>query len=142
MVIFYANATQAYLRKLQVTQNRVLRIIYRLSARENTDQYHNKMNISKLDIRRKLHMVQLASWLANQEQFRDTRSLPTRSHADCRKNIKLHQVNKSQYRNSLFYQASTWWNELPTEIHCIKDRDKQKLEIKKYVLYQQGNLAR
>lgn len=128
--VFYCTTNKAHLCKLQTLQNRALRVIYKLGNRENTDSNHDKMGIMKLESRRKLHTIQLASWLATQEQYRDLSTLSTRAHSVGRRNLKLERINKSQYQKSFLHQAGILWNDLPTEIHCIKDQEKLKKEIK------------
>lgn len=47
-VLFYRYSSKKVVNKLQVLQNRALRVIYKLPARTNTDQYHNRANIVTL----------------------------------------------------------------------------------------------
>lgn len=91
------------------------------------------MNITNLEMRRKLHIMQLASWLASQNEYVDVRTLPMRAHCQGRKNLKMYRINKHLYQKSFVYQAGHWWNELPRELHCIKDQEKLKAELKKYI---------
>lgn len=92
--IFYDGTNQAYLNKLHVLHNRAIRIILRLPSRSNADEGHQKLGILHLNIRRKLHITQLAQWIADQELFKDSRNLRTRSHTPGRRNSRLEKPKK------------------------------------------------
>lgn len=85
--IFYDSANAAYLNKLQILQNRAVRVLLQLPCRQNTDEAHSKLNLMKLKSRRKLHMIQIAHWMAHQNKYWDLRILKTRAHAEGRKSI-------------------------------------------------------
>lgn len=129
--VFYDSTTNKYLQKLQVLQNRAVRVIYKLRARSNVDFFHDKMSLMTLENRRKLHIMQLASWLSQQTSYVDNRKLPTRANNIQRRNLKVEKINKATYHKSFLYKASNYWNALPTETHCISDRDKLKTELRK-----------
>lgn len=83
----------------------------------------------ELENRRKLHTIQLAAWPSHQEQYKDTRQLPTRAHNNIRRNLKTYKVRKSIYKNSFYFKGSHWWNKMPNYIHALEDPLKLKKEL-------------
>lgn len=80
--IFYNSTKKALLKKLDVLQNRALRVIYRLPPRSDMSQVEMKMNILPLHQRRLLHLLQIGRWISSISKFRDHRALCTRAHSD------------------------------------------------------------
>lgn len=87
--VVYACTNMPCLKKLQTIQNIGIRVIYNLPSTHNTDQLHEKLKLLKLEDRRKLHLNQLAHWMAQQDRFIDERALPTRAHVEGRKMLEL-----------------------------------------------------
>lgn len=90
--VFYDSASNVQLRKLQVLQNKALRVIFKLGPRTNVDKAHQKVKLMLLESRRKLHIAQLASWLSTVQMYRDCRELPTRAHSELRRNLKIEKI--------------------------------------------------
>lgn len=126
------------LRKLQVLQNMALRIVLKLPSRSNTDHAHQKLNIMRLNTRRKLHITQLAQWLAGHDRYRDKRCLSTRSHAEGRRNIKIMKPNKNVFQKSFIYKAAENWNSLSREAHLLKADESNRDKLKMLILQTMG----
>lgn len=88
----------------------------------------------KLQTRRKLHLVQIAHWMAHEPTLIDHRKLTTRAHAEGRKCIRQETPRREVYSKSFLYKAAKYWNELPTAIHRLKQTDKDKQTLKKLTL--------
>lgn len=130
---FYDCAPKTYLKKLQILQNRAIRITYRLGPRESTTPYHGKTNLQKQADRRLLHTLRLIDWLVSQPEHRDTRELTTRSHDKTRRPLKLLRHQKKLYRRSFVYKGGIIWNALPTYIHNCKQPDKLKTSLLDFI---------
>lgn len=131
--VFYSSSCGSYLDRLQVLQNRAIRIISRIPKRESVKAEHEKLNLLLLKDRRKLHLMQLAQWLVSQEEYRDRRMLSTRAHSEGRRLIKVINPNKELVRKSFIYRAAVGWNSLTTEIHQIKGNEKERPKFKTLV---------
>ena len=117
----YCSGRLECLKKLNVLQNKALRIVGKLHKRTNTTEIMAKHEILDLKKRRLLHILQYAHKLSKNEnelkfitkktRFNEgkliLRTLPT--HSDC-------------YLKSLDYTARVYWNELPLEVHLIRDK--------------------
>lgn len=121
------------LNKLQTLQNRAVRIVYTLPRRSNTDSYAKKCHLLPLLKRRKLHLIQLASWMAMTEQYRDLRPGSTRSCDQGKKKLKVIFPRRNKIKRSFLYQGSVIWNDLPSECHCLTDPSKLKQEAIRYL---------
>lgn len=130
---FYNSAGSKYKSKLQTLQNRALRVIYKMERRTTTDQAHNDMEMLKLQERRCLHLLQIAKWMAENPNNRDTRNLSTRAHATGRKNIRMCKPNSQRYLQSYHYKASGLRNSLLTVAHNIRESDKFKKIVTEYI---------
>lgn len=109
-------------------------MILSLPSKQNTDESHTKLNLLKLETRRKLHLVQTAHWMAQKKENLDTRKLPTRAHAEGRKIITMNTPRQDLYAKSFRYKAANYWNCLPTCIHMLTQTEKDKHLLKKHVL--------
>lgn len=123
---FYDCVPSLYLKRLQSLQNRIMRIVYKLKPRDNTDELHLKMNVQKLADRRLTHMLKLIGWLVTEPGLSDTRNLSTRLHDVNRRLIKLPRPRKELYKRSFYYKAGSIWNSLPTYVHKCQGQDKLK----------------
>lgn len=88
----------------------------------------------KLHVRRKLHLIQLAHWMAHQNEYLDHRKLTTRAHAEGRRMISQEAPRKEVYCKSFRYMAAKYWNDLPTHIHELSLIDKDEQVLKKRTL--------
>lgn len=131
--VFYHGTSQANLNKLQVMQNRAIRIIGKLPRLANVTEESKKYNIIPLVMRRKLHLVQIARWMARQTRYKDHTVAYTRSHACNRVKLKVPFPRKQKVKRSFLYQATEMWNSLPTYFHCITKPEEFKREIVKYL---------
>lgn len=124
--VFYESTTKSLLDKLQCLQNRAIRIIYRFEPRANTDKMHQNMKLLKLRDRRMLHLLQLARWISEHEEYCDARNLPTRAHVQGRKNLKIYRPNNYRRQQSCSYKAAKQWHQLPTILHIELKKEKFK----------------
>lgn len=62
--VFYHGATQTNLNKLQVLKNRAGRIACKVGRLEIVQEESKKINIASLVKKRKIHLAQLAMWMA------------------------------------------------------------------------------
>lgn len=131
--VFYHSVGMKYKGRLQALQNRALRVIYRMEHRTNTDQAQKEMGLLALQDRRCLHLIQLACWMEEIPENKDTRKLSTRAHALGRKNIRITKPNNQRYAQSFLYKASSLWNKLPTSAHALKESDKFKNLITEWI---------
>lgn len=70
-------------------------------------------------------------FLVHQHDYTDHRRLKTRAHAEGRKIITQEIPRREVYHKSFRYKAASYWNDLPTVIHELKQTVKDKLVLKK-----------
>lgn len=122
--MFYTYASKALLNKLQVLQNKAIRIIYKLKSRTNVTEYENSISLLPLAHRRQLHVLQFAYSLSFSAHLLEVRKPThrTRSQADRRRQFRIFKPNKNKIINSLSFQLRQKWNNLPTQFHEMPDR--------------------
>lgn len=130
--VFYHGISQTSLKKLQVLQNRAIRIIARLPRLSSTAEESQKCNVMPLLVRRKLHLAQTAKWMAGLSRYKDDIIAQTRSHASNRVKLKVIFPRKQKVKRSFLYQATELWNKLPTYLHCTSKPDEFKKGVMKY----------
>lgn len=131
--VSYGSASQVLLDKLRVLQNRALRIIFRIHARENTTLAEKKINLMPLEQRRLLHVMQIARWIKEKGVFVDKRRLPTRAHAPNRHMLTVQRPRVTLYQRSFIQKACIAWNKLPTDLHTEKDPEVYKKRVKELI---------
>lgn len=94
--VFYHGGLQAQLNKLQSLQNRAVRIMHKMQRLTNVQEQSEKDNLLMLHKRRKLHLIQLAKWLASNNEYRDTTQVSTRSQDVGRKKLLVPFPRKKQ----------------------------------------------
>ena len=127
-------------RKLQVTQNKMIRYILNLSPRDHVGQInfdtvklldtHNRARQLRLN-----HMFNIFQSLGPSylNQF-FTKISDTHSHATRSSSLNFHVPRVGSYtKKSFFYQATLDWNNLPTHIKSILDKCTYKYAMKKYL---------
>lgn len=136
--LFYQNKNRKLLNKLNVLQNRSVRIISKLPKLTNTDSELKKLDLIPLSNRRALHTLQFAFDLVKCKphltvQFDDTSSLErmhTRSHNPYRNQFNIFRPTKSKIERSISYTMRKAWNALPSDVHQLED----KITLSNYLL--------
>lgn len=98
------------------------------SVQEESD----KCKTTTLAKRRKLHLAQLARWMARFNKYRHSIEANTRLHASNRVKLKVPSPRKQKVKRSFLYQASGKLNELPPYLHCTDKPDEFKKEVVPY----------
>lgn len=128
--IFYNAAPKSLLNKLQILQNKAIRIIAKLPGRSKTDIHHRIYDILPLSERRKLHTIQLGYWLSEDPNNLDLRVLSTRSHTSSAKLLIQRRMKTNKCNNNFIQLAVKYWNNLPPEIRNLRNNKK----ILKYLM--------
>lgn len=133
--VFYHGAVKVHLNRLQLIQNRAIRIIHKIPRLCNVQEICNvicnesECHVPLLEKRRKLHLAQIAKWLASQQAYRDKIEAHTRSHAIDRIKLRVIFPRKQKVKHSFLYQAAILWNDLPTYLHMVTKSEEFKGEI-------------
>lgn len=119
VILFYSSFNKPMQRKLQVLQNRAIRIILRLPNRTNVDEQHIRLNIWHIENR---HWYFLMKFMFAQTQIPgnpliDRRPIMTRAHAGPA--FRVPSYVKMLYRKSFIYTGMISWNNLQPEIRMI-----------------------
>lgn len=76
--LFYSSASNAILSKLQIVQNKAIRIIHKLKARTNINDRENALDLLPLYCGRQLHILQFAYTLSFNVQLLEENHLEER----------------------------------------------------------------
>lgn len=127
-------------RKLQITQNKMIRFILNLSPRDHVDQT-SLVTVKLLDIQNRArqlrlnHMFNIFHSLApSYLNHFFTRTSDIHSY-DTRSSTWNYHVPKvgSYTKKSFFYQATLDWNKLPSHIRSVPDKNTYKCAVKKHL---------
>lgn len=118
-ILFYSSASKLFQNKLQILQNKAIRIICKLPQRTNIDEFHVKLNIWHVPNR---HWYFLLKYMYTQSLnaeaiARDTRILSTQMHHG--RPFFLPHRSSTQYMKSFIYVGRSLWNQLAPEIQNI-----------------------
>ena len=104
--------------KLQLLQNKALRIVYKVQLGRDRDtrsnELHSRANIIHLKDRRKQHLLHYAFDLAQNPGNRDMRPIRTRLHDGIR--LLIPKPRQTIFYSSLRYRATQAWNSLDASI--------------------------
>lgn len=119
------------LSKLQVLQNKAIRIIIRQKARTNVREHERSLGLLPLSCRRKLRTIQFVYTLSFDSNLIDTQhsTLKTRTQDANRRQYWLYRPNKSRIIKSVSYQVRYIWNNLPTHLHMMPNRHLLKIAL-------------
>ena len=129
----YGNCSQKWLNQIQITQNRLLKILYDCNPMFNTNLLHKNANILKISDNYKLRLLlQIYRLLFNPElapvEFKDI--VTTNSSVHCyntRKSKNIHLTCMAYLKHAkVIDRASIEWNSLPRILKEIKSRSKFK----------------
>lgn len=117
--VFHYATRVPLLRKLQVLQNRAIRIILKLPARTNVDRNHLELGIWHLDNRREYFLLCTMFQLIMRPDFPflDNRDLRTRSHVG--RMFRFPSNCTTTFRKSFLYVGMQCWNQLPPDVRNI-----------------------
>lgn len=143
--IFYHNTNASLLKKLQVIQNKCMRIISRLPRLANTVGEERKLDLVPL-CERSLHIIQFAYELViNQSNVLEKYHLEstpdriiTRSQDPGRKQITMFRPTKSLIKKSISYTMRNPGMKLPTVAHPCAD----KHNLTKFLLANSNDLQK
>lgn len=124
-VFFDQSCKKELTKRLQSLQNYAIRIINQLPPRTITTNDEKELNLLPLEKRRWLHNIQLAFYLAsNDENLLPCRGsgVNTRAIAAKRKQLTLFAPKKATTEKSFSYQIRKLWNSLPTTYHSANSR--------------------
>ena len=126
--IFYGVARKAILDKMQIVENRALRMSLGLDYRFPVIPTHQRAAISKLEPRRKMHLVNFMYKQQSNPVLVNDRNVYTRAH-DATLFLCIKPKNESSKKSSL-YRGAIAWNNLPVHIRSIADYESFKLNRK------------
>lgn len=121
------------LKKPQIQQNDVLRIILRVSKRTNIDNERTKFKILTLENERKLNLLCLAYKRSHKAMYGDTRSLVTRHYEAGRRQLWIDRPINNRYVKSYVHMYKKWWNELPTWYHRLDNVGQFKKSVQTHL---------
>lgn len=122
-LLFYSSFKKADQRKLQVLQNRAIRVILKLPKRTNVDKYHITLKLWHIETRFRFFLLKYMYTLAIRatDSSIDRRPLFTRSHDATA--FRLPVRCSSKYINSFVYVGRTLWNMLDARLKSIPTLD-------------------
>lgn len=118
-ILFYPSFHKVYQKKLQILQNRAIRIILKLPKRTNVDNYHVTLRIWHIDTRFRFFLLKYMYTLAYGEVDLsiDRCPLSTRSHDTIA--FRLPSRCSAKFMNSFIYIGRNLWNALGPDIKSI-----------------------
>ena len=129
--IFYGVARKAILEKMQIVENKALRMCKGLEYRYPVIPTHQLAKISKLEPRRKMHLVNFMYKQQSNSDLINNRNVFTRAH-DATLFLCIKPKNESSKKSAL-YRGAVAWNNLPVYVRNIDDYEKFKLNRKKWL---------
>ena len=130
--IFYMNANEQLLNKLQVLQNKCLRTCLNLPPRSSTLHLHREANVANLKIRRRWHLRNFMFRMKENESLVDERGINTRTHDAI--NFIIKQPRCEKYKSSVYYFGATEWNAMDNTMRLMENFDEFKFVQKTWAL--------
>ena len=109
--IIYMNAQLGHINKLQIDQNRCLKICLRLNRLTHTDFVHCEAKTPMLSDRRSAHLLNYMYIRSRDPDYIDMRQIGTRAHTGPMVNVL--RSNCAAFDRSVGYQGAVCWNLLP-----------------------------
>ena len=117
----YGNCASKHFNKIQIIQNKLLRVLTNREPLCNTNQLHKDLRLLKLEDAHQLSLlcfVQKCSKNGPIDAFTDFFQSHDHQHnTRMRSNIKKHQITTELGRSTTHFTAATLWNELPASIN-------------------------
>ena len=130
--VVFSSGNISSLKKLDVLQNKGMRIIGRLNKRTNTNNIMNRLEILDLKKRRLYHLLQYAYKLSkNPLEIKSVKKI-TRFNEN-KKILKTLPTHSDVYVKSFDYLARTYWNKLDQTIHNFNEKAKFNSHILKNI---------
>ena len=130
--IFFMDANNNLVSKLQTLQNRALRICSNNRVNIPTDLLHLSAQTPKLVNRRETHLLNFMFRNKHNAKLLNVRNLRTRLHdAPVFLTVK---PGCEKYKTNVFYKGATLWNSLPTHTRNIETYNVFKATQKKWAL--------
>ena len=129
--IFYGFARKAILEKMQIAQNKALRMCLGLNYLHPTVLTHQQAAISKLEPRHRMHLVTFMFKQQSNLTIVNTREVYTRAH-DAILFLTVKPKNESCKKSAL-YRGAVQWNNLSVTTRTIADYEAFKLNRKKWL---------
>lgn len=122
-LLLYTSARKQNQQKLQILQNRAIRIILKLPRRSNVDLHHIALKIWHVETRYRYFLLKYAYTLAHTcgEEHLDRREISTRSHDGIP--FVIPARCSSKYMNSFAYLSRISWNCLNPEVQLLPTTD-------------------
>ena len=118
-------------KKMQIMQNKALRIVFNKNSRESRKVLHHEAALSELKVRRKLHTLQFLYRKRLDKKLLVRRAYNKRITRSSKKLLfKLKKPNTEKFKDSLFYTGYKIWNQLPVSIQLSDDPNVFKYKIK------------
>ena len=129
--IFLSSLSQNTKNKLQVLQNKGLRLALLADKRESTKPLHEEATLQKLKVRRKVHTLQfLFRKKADRKLFARIPRRGTVTRSAKKINFKIRKPNTEKYKNCVAYYGRKLWNQLPSSKQGIDEGNCFKFRIK------------
>jgi len=138
----YGRKNSIWLKQLQKSQNRLLKIIHFKHKLYSTDMLHEQLEILKVHDQTKLRLALLVHRAIHFTKYQPhylTTVFETNGTANEQKNklrnkSNLHVSRESyNYKNKIVEEAAIYWNMFPKDIKLIHNRDTFKKQISKCI---------
>ena len=126
--------------RIQILQNKCIRIIKNLERRTNTDSDRNRLNILSVANMYKHQVGQFMSKIVHNNSIPEfdyilsqsilTHNYSTRNIA----NLRHPRVDRTKCRHSMEYAGVVIWNQLPEELRNIESLSIFKRQLKRHLL--------
>ena len=128
--VLYGGAGKQTLKKLQVTQNRCLKLALALPKRTPTTQVHNEGSIGMLTERRDISVLMQAYERVCDGKLLDSRKLRTRKFDA--PVLVVPRYLKDQPKRAVEYRSAVAWNNLPPDIRLAPSKPAFKRRLRSY----------
>lgn len=126
--LFYNYCSVKLLRKLQILQNRSIRLICGVNKTTNTYSLQAELGLLPLEYRRNFHTIQFAHCLScnsNLIELNRQRTI-TRLNNPNRRQFKMLRPTKAVIEKGVSFRIRKAWNNLPTQVHVIDNKNDLK----------------
>ena len=128
--IFATSLTKHTRKKLQIMQNKALRIALKQRNGDSSKILHKEAKLQKLNVRRKVHVLQFV-YRKKQDKTLLVRAPTGRVTRSGKKiNFKLRKPNTEKYKSSISYYGFKLWNQLPLALQNIDEAICFKYRVK------------
>ena len=119
--IFLSSLSVATRKKLQVMQNKALRIALNSRNQESTADLHKLAKLSKLKDRRKMHVLQFMFKKKNEIKLLARKPVGRTTRSSGKILFKLRKPVTEKYKRCISYSGHKSWNQLPSGIQTIEN---------------------